>query len=368
MRLCYIANANSIHTRRWVAPFVQRGDEVHVLSYMRVTRPWPEVALVDLTQLPGPPRGKRYYWAYWLRNYLHRTRPDILHAHQVTIAGWLGALTGYHPFVISAWGSDLLLEPKRSRWRRWKTRFALNHCDALTAPSPFLVEAALRLDAPRERVHLIPWGVETDVFTPIPDDRLATRRRFGIAPEAKVIFSPRGLKPVYNHDILIQAAAQIASDSSSVHLCFLDFNVDPDYKDALHQQLSDAGLTSYVHWLPPQPDMAAMARLYRMADAVASIPSSEGYGFSVYEALACGVPTLITDLPIFQHVLTNGRHVLKTPVRDVATTAQALQRLLADTALRARLRRNGLALVQNLSVARRIHLTKALYSNLLAFP
>ncbi len=366
MRLCYIANANSIHTRRWVMPFVQRGDEVHVISYMRVTRPWPEVALVDLTQLPNPPKGKQYYWAYWLRNYLHRTRPDILHAHQVSIAGWLGALTGYHPFVISAWGSDLLIEPKRSRWGRWKTQFALKHCDALTAPSPLLVKSALNLGVKREHVHFIPWGVETDVFTPFPDDRFITRQQFGIAPNAKVIFSPRGLKPIYNHDIIIQTVAQILPNLPSIHLCFLDFNADPDYKNTLYQQIADAGLTSHVHWLPAQSDMNAMARLYRMTDAVVSIPSSEGYGFSVYEALACGVPTLISDLSVFQQVLINEVHVLKVSVRNVESTAQALQRLLTDVELQTRLRHNGLTLIQSLSVTRRIILTQTLYSNLLA--
>ncbi len=364
MRLLFIANANSIHARRWIDPFVQRGDEVHVLSYMRVARDWPGVILTDLTQLPGPPRGKLYHWAYWLRGHLRRTRPHILHAHQVTIAGWLGALSGFHPFIISAWGSDLLIEPERSPWRRWKTRFALQRSDAVTAPSPLLADAAIRLGMSRAKVRLIPWGVETAIFSPEPDDRRATRRQLGIPADAWVILSPRGVKAIYHHDILIRAVAQLPPVQAPIELCFLDFNPDPAYKRELLQLIDHLGMTPRVHWLPPQPGMAHMARLYRMADIVVSIPSSEGYGFTVYEALACGTPALITDLPIFEGVLEHERHVLKTPVRDVEQTAAALHRLMTDAPLRDRLRGQGLALSRRFSVQQRVRAASALYDEL----
>ena len=364
MRLVYIANANSIHTRRWLDPFIQCGDDVHLLSYMRVEQPWKGVRLIDLTRLPGPPKGKLYNWARWLRGYLRQIRPDILHAHQVTIAGWLGALTGFHPYVISAWGSDLLLAPDQSRRERWKIKFALRRCDGLTTPSSLMYSAAQRLGMSEQRLHLIPWGVETDIFSPSPQDQMATRLEFGIGQKEQVIFCPRGVRPVYNHDILIRAVAALPQHINRPTICFLDFNSAADYKAELQQIIESNGVTSSVRWLPPQANAEAMARLYRMADAVVSIPSSEGYGFSVFEALACGAPTLITDLPIFQDDLEDEKHVLKTPVRDVSATANALQRLLTDHHLRERLHENGPAAVRAMSVSRRIRLTDALYSEL----
>lgn len=368
MHICYLANGNSIHTQRWIEPFVHRGDDVHLVSYVRMTRTWPDVHVIDLTRLPGPPKGKLYNWARWLRGYLRRTQPDIFHAHQVTIAGWLGALTGFHPYIVSAWGSDLLIAPHQSRWQRMKIAWTLRHCDHLTAPSPLMYEAARALGVPEKRLHLIPWGVETDIFTPEPDDRAETRRRLGISEHAHVIFCSRGIKPVYNHDTLLQATALLRPEIPDLTLCFLDFNAEPNYRAQLQQIVEAHGLSKIVHWLPAQSNREDMARLYRMADVIVSIPSSEGYGFSVYEALACQKPVVITDLPAFQAVLEDEKHVLKVPVRDAAATARAIARIFDDEPLREQLRHHARLVSEQLSITQRIQLTDHLYRQLLSSP
>ena len=108
-----------------------------------------------------------------------------------------------------------------------------------------------------------------------------------------------------------------------------------------------------------------MARLYRMADGVISVPSSEGYGFTVFEALACGCPTIISDLPIFASELIKGVHTLKVPVRDAAALANAVQNLLTDARLRHELRANGQLLTRNMSTQQRVQQTLDLYQALI---
>ncbi|MFQ5576766.1 MAG: glycogen/starch synthase, partial [Anaerolineae bacterium] len=82
MRLCYIANANSIHTVRWVTPFVERGNRVYLLSPQPVKRRWDGLEeLVDLTRLTNARKLRFVYWGWWVRRYVRRLQPDILHAH-----------------------------------------------------------------------------------------------------------------------------------------------------------------------------------------------------------------------------------------------------------------------------------------------
>ncbi|RME51259.1 MAG: glycosyltransferase family 1 protein [Caldilineae bacterium] len=369
MRLCYIANANSIHTVRWITPFLERGDEIYLLSPRRVERRWEGLkALVDLTQLTNTPKMRFVRWGGWIRRYLRDIQPDILHAHQIVNAGWLGTMAGYHPFVVSSWGSDLLAEPHKSAWRRFLLKMVLRRCDRLTVPSPLMHEAALALGVPPRRLRLIPWGIETDVFTPTPDDRRATRRQFGLAEDVPVVLCPRGISPIYNVDIVLEAIHTLVSSGLNLQLVLLQFNVDATYRETLESMVVAYGLTPHVRWLPSRQTPSDMARLYRMADVMVSIPASEGYGFTVYEAMAAGCPTVISDLPLFREELEHGLHTLKVPVRNAPETAKALQTMLTNEPLRQKLRDNALRICRGKSTQNRIEQTSLLYAELAAQP
>jgi len=364
MRLCFIADANSIHTRRWIAPFVERGDTVYLLSYTPIRQRLAGVESVDLTRFTDVRKIRWAYSGWWIRRFVRQVEPDILHAHQIQAAGWLGAMANRRPFVVSAWGSDLLIEPHRSALRRLLVKLVLRQCDRLTVPSRLMYDAATSLGFPNQRLHLIPWGIDTDIFRSMPDDRMATRIQLGIASNAKVVFCPRAVGRLYNLDILMEAIGAALASIGGLRLVLLRFNPDPDYLAELETMIAAYDLEEVVLWLPHQESASDMARLYRMADVVVSIPSSEGYGFTVYEAMAAGCPTVISDLPVFQEELVNGLHTIKVPVRDVAQTSCALASLLNNRDMRQELRRNALSVCEEKSVEIRIQQASALYAEL----
>jgi glycosyltransferase involved in cell wall biosynthesis len=101
-----------------------------------------------------------------------------------------------------------------------------------------------------------------------------------------------------------------------------------------------------------------------MSDAVISIPSSEGYGFTVYEAMGAGCPTVISDLPVFEHDLVDGVHTLKVAPTDANQMARALSDLLNGEETRETLCRNALGLVQRMGVSHRVESVTSLYREL----
>lgn len=365
MKLCYIADANSIHTRRWIEPFVEQGHTIHLLSYKPVQRQLSGVKMIDLTQITNVRKIRFVYWGWWVRQYVHRLQPDILHAHQVQAAGWLGAMANYHPFVVSGWGSDILVEPHKSVLRRTLVSFVLHRCDELTLPSQLLYNEAKALGFPVSRLHHIPWGVETDIFKPKPFDGLVTRERLGIEPGSQVLFCPRSISPLYNLDIFLKAVKVIISHFNNLTIVLLRFSVNSGYLTKLQQFITENDLEEFVLWLPAQKSPTDMARLYRMADVTVSIPSSEGYGFTVYEAMASGCPTVITDLPVFKGELQNKVHTLKVPVQDIDSTSQALDTLLTNSNLRQEIAWNAMDICQNKSVEIRISKSSILYQKLI---
>ena len=252
MKICLLANAASVHTRRWIDPLLDRGYHIHVVSYAPVADSIPGVDLVDLTKLTNVPKARFLYWAWWLRRYLADLQPDVLHAHQIQAAGWLGAMSGFHPLVVSSWGSDILVDPQRSIFRRTLVRLVLHASDRLIVPSQLMVQAANDLGYPKAKLRFIPWGVETDVFRSKPADSFATRQRLGIDPGTKVILSPRGLAPVYNQDVLLDAVQGLLSRFPDILLLLLQFNVDQRVAAGLEATVAALGLDQQVRWLPPQ--------------------------------------------------------------------------------------------------------------------
>ncbi len=341
MRICLIASADSIHTRRWIDALVPR-CEIDLLSYTPSHAPPPEgVNLVDLTQLgwrAAIPRFRFAYWGLWIRDHLRQRSADLLHAHQVTGAGWLGSMTGFHPFLVSAWGSDLLRDPERNPLRNTLVRHVLSRSDCLVVPSVALERRARELGIASEKIRSLPWETDTAPFSPEPDDREATRTRLGIPLLAPTIFCPRALTPLYRIHVLLDATSQLVRTIPRLRLVLIRYLADASYEERLRTQIEKRSLGQHVVWLPEQSEQA-MARLYRASDVAVSIPASEGFGRSVFEAMAAGCPTVVTDLPAFASQESGA--TLRVPVDDVHATAHAIQRVLSDVNLRARLAREN---------------------------
>jgi glycosyltransferase involved in cell wall biosynthesis len=322
------------------------------------------VDIYDLTEINNTSVLRFLFWALEIRRAIRSKKPDILHAHQIQAAGWLGYLSGYHPFVVTAWGSDILVAPERSYLLRILTGRVLSHCDILTVPSKLMYEKALSLGFPEDRLKLIPWGIESHILQSQFNNRDEIRKCFGIESEAKVLLCPRGINRIYNIDVAIKAFNEVVKEEQLSRLAIVLKSIDEDYHLELLDLVNELDLNEFVYWIPQQNSLEDMARLYQMSDILISIPSSEGYGFTVFEALSSGCPTLITDLPVFENILIDGVHTLKISVRDVDETSQALIRLLSNNELQERLQDNGLKFGLSETVNQRIEQTISLYESL----
>lgn len=116
MKICYIANPNSIHNQRWLNYFLQRGHEVHLISFYTRSHEKPDnrIHLHPLTRRPGGIfRFPVYFiWILQVRRLVKQIKPDILHSQYITENSYLGVASGFHPLILSAWGSDILITSK----------------------------------------------------------------------------------------------------------------------------------------------------------------------------------------------------------------------------------------------------------------
>ena len=114
---------------------------------------------------PLPLHALRYLSALWpVRREVHAFRPDVTVAHFLPNYGFLAALAGVRPFALVCWGSDLLVNARRTPLHRARARFVLRRADWIHVDAAVLADAAVSLGAPPKRVWTRAWGVDSAAF------------------------------------------------------------------------------------------------------------------------------------------------------------------------------------------------------------
>ena len=162
-----------------------------------------------------------------------------------------------------------------------------------------------------------------------------------------MLLSIRQCHPLYNIDIIIRAFARVHGEIPNARLLvkLVSQNADDPYlaeMRALADQLALVDAIVYV----PQVSYADIPDLYRTADVVLSVPSSDGLPVSVLEAMACGTPVIASDLPALRELTDDGADLSLVPARDVEALSHAILALLTDPARRARVIEQNLATVR----------------------
>lgn len=321
-----------MHTRRWIAWFADAGHDVHLIDPFGTNLADGFPAGVTVDRVPLPARSLPVVGLLRRRRTLaaaiDRLGPDVLHAHFVRRYGWLAALSGIRPLVVTPWGSDLLkTRPSQLRTRAWN-RYALRAAGLVTVSSEGMRWAAITAGARADRIRLVNHGVDTARFAPGPGDpELAERLAIGDAP---VVFSARSLRPLYRQDTVIDALAALPDDPTPPMLVMSARGADMNHVAELRARAESRGVGSRLRILD---DIAhdELADVYRLADVVISIPDSDSFPVTVLEAMACGRPVVASDLPAVTPVLGGldplARELI-VPVGDAAATATALQRAL----------------------------------------
>ena len=329
LRLAFLADPNSIHTRRWIGWFAARGHEVHLLvpEGGAVLAGLPASIVVARYQPYGRGRGPlrgAFRARRSLRAALDAIKPQIIHAHYVTTSGWSAWLAGRHPLVVTAWGSDIYVNTKPLNGKVM-SRAILRSADLVTADSRDLLNACVRAGARRDRVRLVQFGVDRGRFHP-GVDATAFRAR-AEAGDRRILLSPRRITPLYRQDVVLEAVAALPPDVLAV---FSAQGADARELSRMRDRAAELEILDRILVLPGF-DHAEMPAAYAAADVVVSVPSSDGTPVTLLEALAAGRPVVATDLPSVREWLGDVDPGALVPVGDAAATAEAIRTRLAWT-------------------------------------
>lgn len=353
MRLCYIADPRNIHTQRWIDYFVQRGHDIHLITNEPyAAQKGVKIHYILPHMLHKMQRGRGWtglLLAKWVvTRQIQQIRPDILHAHFLRPYGWFAALSGFHPFVLTLWGGDIM--PERGAFafpRNHLIAFTLKRADLVTAFSQPLFTVATPYLKPGARTAFIRIGADRTTFNPSAN-RLLWRERLNLG-NCPVVLSPRTFAPVYNLETIIAAIPYVLEQIPNV--CFLLKDKAPEtyreaYRASMLQKITELNIAHAVEYVDEVP-YQEMAALYRTADVVVSMARSEGFPVTAFEAMACDAPLVSGRIPQLEEVMTHEQHTLFVPLDDPHQLAQALVRVLTDPALRETMQTANRKLVES---------------------
>jgi L-malate glycosyltransferase len=339
LRILHIGNGNAFKIKAIVDAFVQRGHELHMAPIPPMESRWEGVTWHCLPPTSAPGQTKVIARMVQLRSLSRRLQPDIVHAHNAWGPGWYGAATGRHPFVIHAYGGDLLPEQYAGKpmYQRRLTSWACRSADRVVVTGRHMIEASANLGILPERLMLLPRGVELNRYRP-GLDTTELRRRLGLGQATPIVLSPRYQvdEHLYNLDIVIDAFAALRQRFPSA-VCLQLFDPHRETGRARLAKAAAARGLGENYRLVAAVDNATMPLFYNLADIVVSIPSSDGFPVTVLEASACAAALVVSRLPYCDEWFNDGENGLVVPVRDSLALADALCALCNDGSLRMRL-------------------------------
>ncbi|MFZ7130963.1 MAG: glycosyltransferase family 4 protein [Eubacteriales bacterium] len=317
-KICYIADARQRHTIAWVDFFKSRGYEVHLISPEppRLSD-MPDIQVHLLSKFPFRIKFISYpldllFYAIGIKKLIKKIRPQILHGHYIIECGFWSALSGFHPLILSAWGSDILVWPNKSRIFRFIAQYSMNRADLITTTTEEMRKYILeRYKVRSEKVKLLSWGPNFDIFrVGYNEEGKIIRKSLNMPDSDFVILSPRNMTELYGIETIILSMPFIIKKYPKVCLVLLEGNVDSYYKESLKKIVENLSITKYVRFISQYLTPYQMAAYYNISDVFVSIPSTDQLGVTILEGMMCGSAPILSKLKVYEQYFTQDRNAL----------------------------------------------------------
>jgi glycosyltransferase involved in cell wall biosynthesis len=345
LRILVIGRFTSIHTIRFAEELQRQGMEVAAL-WIGKARCQPKVHVYHRTgnmRLFGIPRTATIGCILYIRRVIDEFRPDVIHVqdeHQINY--WLNLVCPSNVLrAYTNWGHN----PGVKTSRNYQKGLARTHL--LTSDAPDVLEEIAGF-APQAHLRLVRFGADRDLFFPGAPDR-AILAQYGLDARGLYILSPRSLRPVYNQLSLIKALPSVIERFSDLQIILKHHHVEnysdsSDYQKLLRDEAKRLRIWDRIVRLDHLP-YAHLCELYRLCRAAVSIPLEDGFPATIFEAMACGCPLIVSNDRSYDGVIVDGRNSIAIAPTNTTALSSALTRILTDPVFAEQLRAGALKTV-----------------------
>ena len=188
---------------------------------------------------------------------------------------------------------------------------------------------------PKEKVFLIPNGIDTDHFIFDDAKRHEWRSRIGIEPNAPVVGIVAALRSEKNHALFLESAHRVIKEQPTARFVIAG---DGPERSRLESICEQNGMQKMVHFLGSVNDIQGVLS---MMDLFALSSDNEASPVSIMEALSCQRPVVATDVGSVDETVLEGQTGFLVPTNDAESMSQRWLQILTDSDLAKRLGASG---------------------------
>lgn len=329
MKICYLADINSAHTHKWLNYFKNKGYDIHVISLGNGEYEGVTVHCLDVTDNVMKKASDKNKLQYIkkikrVKELVNEIKPDILHAHYATSYGLLGALADYHPYIISAWGSDVYDFPIKSPVHKMMLKYNLKKADYIFSTSNVMKEETQKYT--NKNIEVTPFGVDINRFVPRRTEK-----------DEVVIGTIKTLEEKYGIQYLVKAFAQLKDRNPDMNLKLRigGKGSQEDYLKGLCRDLKIYNDVTFLGFVNPDD----VVKEFQNFD-IAVFPStldSESFGVAAVEAESCGTPIVVSEVGGLMESTKPGITSLVAKKASVEDLRDKIDMLVKDKELRLKM-------------------------------
>jgi glycosyltransferase involved in cell wall biosynthesis len=299
----------------WIAPKTNMFP-VHVLPKLTWTSsPW----LVALNTLA-------------IMKLLKKIQPDLVHLYVQHYYSIPIILSGF-PYILTSWGNEVLKIPHNNSILKTLARWAAMNSRKITVDAECAKKTWIESGVPENQIEVIFYGVDDSTFNPNVNGQ-DVRKRLELGKNDIVVISTRAFyqDPPYNVDCLIRAIPLVLRRHENIKFIIKGAGPLEDYFRRLTKELDVSRYVRFVGLVPH----CEVAQYLAAADIYVSTCLIDTTSVSMLEAMACGLPPVVTDIPGNREWIENGVTGFLFPPKNPKALAEKIMELSENEALRKR--------------------------------
>jgi len=328
-RILFLADINSPHTQKWANSLSTDGFKIGIFSFNHSKTNWfsNNKNISCLHKASKKSNGGllsklKYLFLFPKLMYvIFKFKPNVIHSHYASSYGLLGALTFFKPFIVSAWGSDVMEFPKKSLIRKLILKFVLFRANKICVTSKVLEKEISNYT--KKLVYLIPFGINLNVFFAFKQLKTNNEFTFGCV---------KYLEKNYNIDRVILAFNLLVKKYPFANLK-LKIVGNGTEKENLQKLIELHHLAFKISMLGEVSHTQVPYHLNTL-DVLVNVSEIESFGVSVAEAMACKIPVIVSNIEGFKDLIPDKSVGLITTSTNVESIFSAMESYYVNNELR----------------------------------